>query len=243
MPALWASGRLTLVQQQELLRALLRRVIRSRPAADRGAGKVVWVSGAISLLTACPPIWRTTDLADYDRSVARVRELCAPGYQDEAITDRLTTEGFHGPRSAAAPARMVFKLRQALGLPSLTEQVRRPAMVDGHWTVWGLARQLGVDRAWRSRRLYRGTLPPQRRPPTGHHLIPDDPVLRARLRAAVAAHPGDAAPMTRPLAPGRPQPEAGPAPPSTNDNVTVTLSALGPGIDPATREGAAPERL
>lgn len=185
MPALWASGRLTAVQRKELLRALIRRVILTRPVADRVEVKVVWVSGAISPLTACPPIGRTTDLGDYERIVARVRELSAAGHQDEAIARRLTAEGFHGPRSPEVPARMVFKLRKRLGEPSLTEQFRRQAKVDGQWTIWGLARRLGVDRDWLYRRIYKGTLPTRRHPTTGHHLIPDDPTLLARLERQV----------------------------------------------------------
>ncbi len=62
MPALWASGRLTLVHQKELLRSLIRRVILSRPVADVVEVKIVWISGAVSQLTVQPPIWRAADL-------------------------------------------------------------------------------------------------------------------------------------------------------------------------------------
>ncbi|HEU5424648.1 MAG TPA: recombinase family protein [Nitrolancea sp.] len=186
LPELWASGRLSVVHKKALLRSLIRRVILTRPAADRIAIKVVWVSGAYTELAARPPIWRTADLEDYERLVARVRDLSAAGHQDRAIARRLTAEGFHAARSEGVDAEVVGKIRRGLGQPSLTEQCRRAAKIDGQWTVYGLARELGVDRDWLYRRLYRGTLAASRHPTTGHYLIPDDPQLLARLRAAVA---------------------------------------------------------
>ncbi len=67
LPELWASGRLTVVHKKELLRSLIRRVILTRPAADRIAIKIVWVSGAYSEVEARPPIWRTADLERYEQ--------------------------------------------------------------------------------------------------------------------------------------------------------------------------------
>ena len=186
LPELWASGRLTALHKKALLRSLVRRVILTRPAADRIAIKVVWVSGAHSALEARPPIWRTTDLEGHEQLVARVRELSAAGHQDRAIAQRLTAEGFHAARSDGIDAKVVGKIRRGLGQDSLTEQCRRAAKVAGQWTVYGLGRELGVDRNWLYRRLYRGTLTATRHPTTGHYLIPDEPELLARLRAEVA---------------------------------------------------------
>ncbi len=76
-------------------------------------------------------------------------------------------------------------IRRSLGQASLTEQSPRG---EGRraGTVYGLGRELGVDRNWLYRRLYRGTLTASRHPTTGHYLIPDEPELLARLRAEVA---------------------------------------------------------
>ena len=186
LPELWASGRLTVIHKKELLRSLIRRVILTRPAADRIAIRIVWVSGAYSEVEARPPIWRTADLEGYEQLAARVRELSAAGQQDRAIARRLTDEGFHAARGDRVDAKVVGKIRRSLGQASLTEQCRRAAKVDGQWTVYGLGRELGVDRNWLYRRLYRGTLTASRHPTTGHYLIPDEPELLARLRAEVA---------------------------------------------------------
>ncbi len=186
MPELWASERLTVVHKKELLRSLIRRVILTRPVADVIEVKLVWISGALSLLTVRPPIWRTSDLGAYEQLVERVRALSAAGYQDEEIARRLSAEGFHAARSDALDARVVGKIRRKLGQRSLTDQFRRQPQIDGQWTVYGLARHLGVDRDWLYRRIYAGRLPVERHPATGHYLIADDATLIARLRAELA---------------------------------------------------------
>lgn len=183
LPALWAGGRLTVIHKKDLLRSLIRRIILTRPAADRVAVKIIWVSGAYSEVCVRPPIWRTTDLEGYAQLAARVRELSAAGYQDREIARRLTLEGFHAARSDHIDGKVVGKIRRALGHASLTERCRREAKIDGQWTVYGLARELGVDRDWLYRRIYRGTVPTTRHPTTGHYLIPADPGLLARLQA------------------------------------------------------------
>lgn len=187
MPELWASERLTLVHKKELLRSLIRRVILTRPVADVIEVKVVWISGAISLLTVRPPIWRTADLSDYAQLVEQVRALSAEGYQDEEIGRRLTAAGFHAARGEKIDAGVVGKIRRQLGQRSLTEEFRRQPQIEGQWTVYGLARHLGVDRDWVYRRIYTGRLAVQRHPATGHYLIPDDAAVIARLRAELAA--------------------------------------------------------
>jgi hypothetical protein len=78
-------------------------------------------------------------------------------------------------------------VRRAQGQVAVRQQFREQAQVDGCWTVWGLARELGVARGWLYQRIKRGTLPATRHVRTGHYLIPDDSTLVAQLRAAAAA--------------------------------------------------------
>lgn len=187
LPALWASGHLTAAHKKELLRCLVRRVILTRPTPDLVEAKVVWVSGAYSPLTIHPPLQRTADLGDYDRLIARLRELSATGLDDAAIARQLTAEGLRGARRTALSRDMVGKLRRDHGLRSVRAQYQRQDRIDGQWTTGGLARQLGVHRKWLYVQIARGTLPATRHPLTGHFLVPDDPALLARLRAVLAA--------------------------------------------------------
>lgn len=151
--------------------------------SDTVESKVVWVSGAISRLLVHPPIHRAVDVSDYDRLVERILALSAEGYQDTEIARQVTAEGFRSARSGGVPLRQVFKIRQAHGVASLTEQFRHSDKLDGCWTVWGLSRELGIDRNWLYRRIGRGTLPVRRHPATGHYLIADDPSLLDQLRS------------------------------------------------------------
>ncbi len=64
LPALWSSGRLTTAHQKELLRALIRRVVVTRPQPDTVEATIVWVSGAASRLTLHPPLARAAALSD-----------------------------------------------------------------------------------------------------------------------------------------------------------------------------------
>jgi hypothetical protein len=93
LPALWASGQLTRPQQKELVRSLVRRVILSRPTPETVQVKVVWVSGAYSLLSVPAVVHRGHDLPDYERFVARILALSAEGISDAGIAERLSREG------------------------------------------------------------------------------------------------------------------------------------------------------
>jgi hypothetical protein len=108
--------------------------------------------------------------------------LGAAGYSDREIAQRLTLEGFRSARSERVSAGLVGEIRRARGQISLTEQFRTQAKLEEHWTVFGLAQELGVHRNWLYTRIRNGTLPATRHSVVGHYLIPDDPALLAKLR-------------------------------------------------------------
>jgi DNA invertase Pin-like site-specific DNA recombinase len=188
LPALWTSGALSAAHKKTLLRALVRRVILTRTRPDTVEVKVVWVSGALSVATVEPPIHRATDRHDHTTLVDRILALGAEGHLDSEIARRLTAEGFRSARATSVPKALVGKIRRAHGQTAIFEQFRRQDHIDGQWTVWGLARHLGVTRNWLYDRIRQGTLPATRHPATGHHLIADEPALLDQLRAQVPAH-------------------------------------------------------
>ncbi len=185
LPALWASGRLTPAHQKDLLRSLIRRVILTRPVPDEVQIKIVWISGAVSPVTIYPRLLHTVTLSTYPRFVERVLALAAEGHRDAAIAQILTDEGFRSARSAGVPARLVFHIRRRQGQPSLFAQCATQAKIGERWTVWGLCRHLGVERDWLYRLIYKGGLPTERHPLTGHYLITDDPTVTAGLQEQV----------------------------------------------------------
>ncbi len=187
LPALWASGHLTPVQQKELLRCLIRRVLRSRPVPDEVHIKIVWISGAVSPLVIHPRLLRSVTLSTYPQFVARVVALATAGHRDAEIAQMLTDEGFRSARSPGVPVKLVFRVRRQQGQASLFAQCRTQAKIGDDWTIWGLSRFLGVDRDWLYRRIYKGGLATERHALTGHYLIKDDPALLASLQEQVRA--------------------------------------------------------
>jgi hypothetical protein len=187
LPALWTSGTLRPAQQKDLLRSSIRRVILTRPVLDTIAIKVVWISGAYSLLSAHPPLHRSADVPNYEQLVARILELSAEGYQDPEIARRLVGEGFRSARRTDVPRMLIEKVRRQYGQISLTKRFQLEERIDGCWTVGGLARELAVSTNWLRRRIAGGTVTATRHPKTGRYLIPDDPIVLDQLRAQAAA--------------------------------------------------------
>ena len=177
LPALWGSGRLTPAHQKALLRSLIRRVILSRPTPETIQVKVVWVSGAYSVLSVPATVHRGRSLPNYEQLVARILELSVQGYQDAVIAQRLTEEGFRSARRMEIVPKTVEKIRRAQGQKALTGLFTASDQIEGRWTVGGLARHLGVSSDWVRNRIVRGKIPAQHHPLTGRYLIADDPVV------------------------------------------------------------------
>ncbi|HSH78559.1 MAG TPA: recombinase family protein [Herpetosiphonaceae bacterium] len=188
MPALWASGRLSLQHKKELLRCLIRRVILDREQAERVDVTIVWVSGAMSQMQVPTTTARTAQLERYEELVARIAELSAAGFSDPVIAERLRQEGFRSSRQTSLPNSLVTRIRRSQCQVSVRGQFRSQAQVGGAWTVWGLARQLGVGRDWLYRRIVAGRVPAERHAVTGHYLIADDPLVMAVLQAEAQSH-------------------------------------------------------
>jgi DNA invertase Pin-like site-specific DNA recombinase len=183
LPQMWPQ--LPYEHQKRLLRTLIARVIATRVAADRVELKVVWVSGHFSVFTVIPPIHRQVDVSNYDQLVARIKELSASGQTDTAIAQQLNAEGYHTARCCPITPMAVVRLRQRQGMYSTLQQYRQSDMIDGYWTVKGLAKELSVSHSWLYRRLETGSLGEPyvvRSSERRNYLIKNDPDLLARLR-------------------------------------------------------------
>ena len=188
LPELWRSGHVQPDQQKELLRALIRRVILTRPQPDCIEIAVVWISGAVSRLTVHPTVGRSKNLGDYDQVVARIEQLVDEGYSNREIARRLAAEGFRSAHHTTLPVRLVQTVRYERGLPSAWQQACGLDQVDGCWSVPGLARTLGVSRHWIYDQIHAGAIHAHRQSSTDRFLIADDPLLVEGLRARLQAH-------------------------------------------------------
>lgn len=182
LPSLWESGRLRPDPQKELLRSLIRRVVLNRPTPETIDVTIVWVSGAITRLTAEPTVGASVDLRDYPRLVERIRELSAAGYHDRAIVVRLLAEGFHSAHRVDFPLHLVRDIRKAEGIASLYQQCRGHDRVGTNWTVPGLARELGISKRWIYDHISSGVIPATTYAATGCYVIPHDDTLIEHLR-------------------------------------------------------------
>jgi DNA invertase Pin-like site-specific DNA recombinase len=189
LPALWDSGQLTPAHKKALLRSLIRRVILSRPTPERIEIKVVWVSGAYSLLSVPTTVHRGGSLPTYEQFVARILELSTQGYQDAVIAQRLTEEGFRSARRLVISPKTVEKIRRTHGQKALTGVFNAADQIEGCWTVGGLARHLGMSSDWVRNRIVRGQVPARHHPLTGRYLIADDPAILELLKREVARIP------------------------------------------------------
>jgi hypothetical protein len=148
---------------------------------------IVWVSGAATSLVLPLPTYRTTELAAYADLKARVLALSRTGASDQAIAERLSTEGFHSARQPTVSLETVGKIRRAQGGVAVRQQFRAQERIDGLWTTHGLAQALRIRRTWLYARVVDGTVPAVRHPLTGHYLIPDDPRVIDNLRRRAPA--------------------------------------------------------
>jgi DNA invertase Pin-like site-specific DNA recombinase len=191
LPELWDGGRLSAEHKKELLRSLIRHTVLSRPRSDGTEIRIVWVSGAVSTLSVSQPLRRARDLSDYEEMVERILALVAEGHTDAKIARTLTEEGFRAARSREGiPKNFVRDVRRERGVSSPFETLKGREKLEGHWTVLGLARELGVGQNRIYRLIHSGALATERHPKTGRYLVADDPELIAGLRRRLAANDG-----------------------------------------------------
>lgn len=186
---MWDSGRLSVENKKELLRSLIRHTVIWRPRADSVEIRIVWISGAVSTLSARQPIRRSRDLSGYEAMVEKILAMSAEGYTDAKNARSLTEEGFRAARrEEGIPAGFVTEVRRERGISSVFETLKGREKLEGSWTVLGLARELGVSRERIYRLMQSGTLAAERHPKTGRYLIADDPELIAGLRRRLGAN-------------------------------------------------------
>jgi DNA invertase Pin-like site-specific DNA recombinase len=188
LPELWDAGKLSPPQKKELLRSLVRRVVLTRPEQDVVEAKIVWVSGAYSVLRVNPPVLhRTTQLGNHDELVTRILKLAAEGHRDTEIARQLTAEGFRSARLPYVSRPLVEKIRAKHGQPSLTGSQYSREKIDGCWSILGLSRRLGTSETWLRAKIAEGEIPARRHPRTKRWLVEDDPTLLARIETLAAA--------------------------------------------------------
>jgi hypothetical protein len=112
---------------------------------------------------------------------AQILRLGAQGHSDEAIAERLTSQGFRSPQRPRVLASTVQTLRLRHGR---LHRYRgpRPRRVPGFLTVSQLATALGVKAHWIYHLISRGRISVGRDEASGLYLFPDRPETLEALR-------------------------------------------------------------
>ena len=171
LPALWDAPTTTPADRQQIIRFLVERVeVAVEGVSDRVRVTITWAGGQHTRHELTRPVGRYDQTADFDRLMARIRELRATGQTFAAIADRLNAEGFRPPKGAVRfhkdiVSRLVRRHTPGDRTPRKSD---RAALGRDEWFVIDLAGKLGIgkntlhawlQRGWvRYRRLpgYRG---------------------------------------------------------------------------------------
>ena len=133
-----------------LFRSIIRQLIEYVVVTVQGNSEIVdvsvhWIGGFVSQHQIIRPVGRYEQLRDYDRLVARLRELRATGYTNREIAELLNHEGFHTPKcDQQFDAPLVQRLTSRCGLPSRRKDatsIENPLKEHQRW-VPDLAREV-----------------------------------------------------------------------------------------------------
>ena len=181
LPTLWHQDTLSRAQRKALLRCLMEKVVLDRQVPDTIATRIVWRGGAISELAVPCTVGTLCDVTGFAQMEAQILRLEAQGHSDEAIAERMTSQGFRSPQRPRVLASTVQTIRLRHGR---LHRYRgpRPRRVPGFLTVSQLALALGVKAHWLYHLISRGRIIVGRDEASGLYLFPDRPETLEALR-------------------------------------------------------------
>jgi DNA invertase Pin-like site-specific DNA recombinase len=181
LPTLWHQDTLSRAQRKALLRCLIEKVVVDRQVPDTIATRIVWRGGAVSELAVPCTVGTLRDVTGFAQMEAQILRLEAQGHSDEAIAERLTSQGFRSPQRSRVLASTVQTMRLRHGR---LHRYRgpRPRRVPGFLTVSQLATALGVKAHWLYHLISRGRISVGRDEASGLYLFPDRPETLEALR-------------------------------------------------------------
>jgi hypothetical protein len=183
LPEIWPS--LKNSQKKQLLRSLISQVIIRRPTPDQIQLRIVWISGFYTDETAWTPIWRQTDVSNYDQMVEGIRQLWLERYKDEEIAARLSAEGFHSARAKDVRPDTVMKIRLKNKWYLPLERIRRGEKLEGYLTVSQLTDRLNISYRRGYWLIHQGMIPETALLRDPVFLIRDDEMLLEQLDDAI----------------------------------------------------------
>ena len=149
LPALWHAPTTTPSDRQQIIRFLVERVeVAVEGVSDRVRVTITWAGGQQTRHEVTRPVARYEQTADFDRLMARVRELRASGLSFAAIAGHLNAEGYRPPKGAERfdgdMVGRVLKHRTPGWKPQAKN--RKGVLEKDEWFVVDLAMRLGIPK-------------------------------------------------------------------------------------------------
>ena len=149
LPGLWGAATTTAADRQQVIRFLVDRVeVAVEGVSDRVRVTITWAGGQQTGHEITRPVGRYEQTADFDRLMARVRELRAAGISFSGIAARLNAEGYQPVKGAAQfdgdMVGRVLKCRTPGWKPRANE--RTGVLEKDEWFVVDLAVKLGIPK-------------------------------------------------------------------------------------------------
>ena len=180
LPEIWPTEVLTQPQRKALLRCLIDKVVTYRVSRDAVKVRVVWKGGETTTATVPVTVGALSDLSFAEAMETRIIELFDQGFDDQAIAEDLTGQGYRSPQRPYVLTSTVKVIRLRHGLMQKRSQ-SHPRQVSGKLTVPQLTAALGLSQHWLYDRIHKGTIQVARDPVTKLYLFPDDSTTFALL--------------------------------------------------------------
>jgi hypothetical protein len=176
LPELWE--RLAVGDRKALLRTLVAGVNLNRNADGVVQIRIAWQGGAVTERSIGVPIFSFRDTERERIVLARIRTMIEEGQNDAAIAEQVNREDLSPCRGVAFTATIVIKLRRRHQILKGFERLRRGERAPGY-TLGEMAKRIGIDASWISRKISRGQIVMEKNTQYGCYLFP-------RTRSAIA---------------------------------------------------------
>lgn len=150
LPAVWSATTTTAMEKQRIVRLLVQQVVIDiQGTTNRVDVTIHWTGGFTSQHELSRPVMRYTQLADYDRMIARIEELRKEGLSFATIAEILNREGFRPAKQAQRfQSDLVSAVMRKHYKASSGSRSKAPTglLKENEWLVIGLAQELEMSR-------------------------------------------------------------------------------------------------
>jgi DNA invertase Pin-like site-specific DNA recombinase len=169
LPEVWEQ--LPVETRKTMLRALVTGVNLDRDSNGFVRMRIVWSGGLVTERSFAVAMSSFRSTEREGQIIDRIRQAIEEGQDDTTIAESLNREGLRPCRRSSFTPAIIGKLRRRHRIVTGLEKVRRGEPVPGY-TTREMARLIGVDRSWISRKISRGEIHLEKDARYGCYLFP-----------------------------------------------------------------------